>query len=257
MYFTDISISGNGTVSTIYSPELLTRLTPIESDSWPGKATNVVALAEPGPVGSGANVHYYLTDHLGTTQMEIAAGGWPTWQGRFTPFGQEVITGTTQTALGPEPADGTPMSHKLTGKQRDMESGLDYFGPRYYSAGIGRFTSPDPSSLVFADLSNPQSLNLYSYVSNNPLHFADPSGFYSCDPDTYSLSDDDSVTVTSGRCHFDASDFLQSTLTQPIQKQAVPQLNIQNSSVPSLLHIIGCSIAAPVLGMAKASRQQL
>lgn len=55
-------------------------------------------------------------------------------------------------------------ANKYTGKERDTESGLDYFGARYMSSSMGRFMSPDPSGLYFADPSNPQSLNLYSYV---------------------------------------------------------------------------------------------
>jgi RHS repeat-associated protein len=64
---------------------------------------------------------------------------------------------------------------KFTGKERDQESGLDYFGARYYGSSMGRFMSPDPSGLSYADPTNPQSLNLYSYVLNNPLKFTDPT----------------------------------------------------------------------------------
>jgi len=45
---------------------------------------------------------------------------------------------------------------------------------------MGRFTSPDPSGLYYADPTNPQSLNLYSYALNNPLTNIDPTGLY-CD----------------------------------------------------------------------------
>jgi RHS repeat-associated protein len=68
----------------------------------------------------------------------------------------------------------------FTGKERDAETGLDYFGARYFSGAQGRFTSPDwsevPQAVPYADLTNPQSLNLYSYVLNNPLRAADPDG---------------------------------------------------------------------------------
>lgn len=82
---------------------------------------------------------------------------------------------------------------KLTAKERDAETGLDYFGPRYFSGAQGRFTSPDefpggivdpntrqqagkPGPLPYADITDPQTLNKYAYVRNNPLRFVDPDG---------------------------------------------------------------------------------
>jgi RHS repeat-associated protein len=70
--------------------------------------------------------------------------------------------------------------YRSTGKERDTESGNDYFGARYYASSMGRFMSPDPSGLVYADPTNPQSFNLYSYAVNNPLKFVDPSGLWHC-----------------------------------------------------------------------------
>jgi RHS repeat-associated protein len=69
---------------------------------------------------------------------------------------------------------------RYTGKERDTESGNDYFGARYYSSTMGRFLSPDWSAkaepVPYAKLDNPQSLNLYAYVLNNPLTHVDPDG---------------------------------------------------------------------------------
>src|ERR1035437_4124747 len=71
-------------------------------------------------------------------------------------------------------------SPRSTGKERDTESGNDYFGARYYSSAMGRFMSPDWSAkeepVPYAKLDNPQSLNLYAYVLNNPLDKTDPDG---------------------------------------------------------------------------------
>ncbi len=81
----------------------------------------------------------------------------------------------------------------FTGKERNAETGLDYFLARYYSAGQGRFTSPDefqggivdpftgqqvgaPGPLPYADITDPQTLNKYAYVRNNPLRYVDPDG---------------------------------------------------------------------------------
>jgi len=63
----------------------------------------------------------------------------------------------------------------FTSKERDAETGLDFFGARYMSSAQGRFTSPD-TPLVDQQPSAPQSWNLYAYVRNNPLRFFDPDG---------------------------------------------------------------------------------
>jgi RHS repeat-associated protein len=62
------------------------------------------------------------------------------------------------------------------GKERDAESGLDYFGARYYSNGLGRFTSGDPKIIGKQRMFDPQQWNMYSYVRNNPLIYVDPDG---------------------------------------------------------------------------------
>ncbi len=72
------------------------------------------------------------------------------------------------TALGMQPVlrwEG--VRSRYTGKERDSESGLDNFGARYMSSQYGRFMTPDPTGIFLADLSDPQQLNLYSYVRNN------------------------------------------------------------------------------------------
>jgi len=65
---------------------------------------------------------------------------------------------------------------RCTGKERDAESGLDYFGARYYASNMGRWMSPDPGWFMFANILNPQTLNLYNYANNNPLAFIDIDG---------------------------------------------------------------------------------
>jgi RHS repeat-associated protein len=115
-----------------------------------------------------AATHYFLADQVGTTQMELSSGRWPVWRGDFAPFGQELDT------------QSTTNHYKFTGKERDAESGLDYFGARYYASNMGRWMSPDWSAkedpVPYAKLDDPQSLNLYGYVGNNPLARADADG---------------------------------------------------------------------------------
>jgi RHS repeat-associated protein len=63
----------------------------------------------------------------------------------------------------------------ITGKERDAETSLDFFGARYFSGAQGRFTRPDePLEDQYA--ADPQSWNMYAYVRNNPLRNVDPSG---------------------------------------------------------------------------------
>src|SRR5205807_3607377 len=70
--------------------------------------------------------------------------------------------------------------YKFTGKERDSETGLDYFGARYYSNGLGRFISADwsaePVPVPYAHFDDPQSLNQYTYVRNTPTTYDDADG---------------------------------------------------------------------------------
>ena len=70
--------------------------------------------------------------------------------------------------------------YKFTGKKRDTETGLDYFGARYYSNGLGRWVSadwsPKPVPVPYADFIDPQSLNQYGYVRNLPTTRIDADG---------------------------------------------------------------------------------
>ncbi len=78
------------------------------------------------------------------------------------------------------PVQHARLNYRFTGKERDTESGNDYFEARYYASSMGRFLSPDWSAKIvpvpYAKLSDPQSLNLYAYLLNNPLEGVDPDG---------------------------------------------------------------------------------
>lgn len=66
-------------------------------------------------------------------------------------------------------------AYEFTGKERDSETGLDYFGARYMASNMGRFLSPDDFHND-THVADPQSWNLYAYGRNNPLRYVDPTG---------------------------------------------------------------------------------
>ena len=86
---------------------------------------------------------------------------------------------------------------RSTGKERDTESGNDYFFARYYGSSMGRFLSPDDDSDQGPD--DPQSWNLYSYVRNNPLINTDPDG-HDCVVQSRIDDNHESISVSSGDC---------------------------------------------------------
>jgi RHS repeat-associated protein len=121
-----------------------------------------------------SNVFYNFADHLGTARS-IAE----------VPSGQTTATKCYDADLYPYGGErwytDTCDSHfKFTGKERDPESGLDNFGARYNGSNVGRFMSPDwsasPMGVPYARFGDPQTLNLYAYVRNNPLGHADSDG---------------------------------------------------------------------------------
>ncbi len=122
-------------------------------------------LATYDPVG----LHYQFADWLGSRRIEslILSSGTPQVEEtcKSLPFGDSLICSGH---------DAT--EHHFTGKIRDAESGLDYFGERYYASTMGRWMSPDPIWVKDDRLMDPQRLNLYSYVRNNPLTLTDQHG---------------------------------------------------------------------------------
>jgi RHS repeat-associated protein len=94
----------------------------------------------------------------------------------YLPFGEEIGAGiAARNGLwGPQ---RDTIDQKFTGKERDQETGLDYFGARYYGSSLGRWTSPDLVNVTEDRMVSPSStLNKYVYGGNNPLKFTDPDG---------------------------------------------------------------------------------
>lgn len=128
-------------------------------------------------------VHFHLSDWLGTRRVQTDSAGNPELTCSGGSFGDQLA------CAGP----GTDATEQhFTGKERDTESGLDYFGARYYGSNMGRFTSPDPGNAsAFDHLGDPQAWNGYAYGRNNPLLYTDPDGesYHICDQNGQNCSD--------------------------------------------------------------------
>ena len=169
-------------VLTSSSLEHYSRLTEVEA--W-----------GPTETGASAGLKWLVADHLGTPRIVIDQTGSLAGIKRhdYLPFGEELFAGTGgRTAAMGYAGDG--VRQQFTSKERDVETGLDYFLARYYSSTQGRFTSPDEFSggpdqiyalgkgdsekqaLPYADITQPQSLNKYQYTYNSPLNYVDPDG---------------------------------------------------------------------------------
>jgi RHS repeat-associated protein len=145
---------------------------PLDESDAIGNVTEYVffdgkRIARRDPSG---NIFYYFADHLGTSRAILQAGQTaPCYDQDFYPYGREVPHGSEIPAF----VNTCPQNYKFTGKERDSESGLDNFGARYDSSQYGRFMTPDP---LGGHLEDPQTLNRYAYVRNNPLSLTDPTG---------------------------------------------------------------------------------
>ena len=132
---------------------------------------------------SATGTEYLFDDHLGSTRLVV--NGSTVKRYDYLPFGEELPSGVDGRGSdygGQVVAPSSPdvVSQKFTSKERDAETGLDSFGPRYLSSAQGRFTSPD-EPFSWADPENPRSWNLYAYSSNNPLLYSDPTGHEPCE----------------------------------------------------------------------------
>ena len=107
---------------------------------------------------SGGTTWFFATNHLGTIAARMNVSGTLMETYRYLPYGERDA--------------GNQTPHQYTGKERDNESGLDYFGARYYASAHGRWMSVDP--VLHTD--NPQQLNRYQCVHNEPVNGFDPDG---------------------------------------------------------------------------------
>jgi RHS repeat-associated protein len=140
------------------------RLTPMVV--MPGDVLTPVTMTNTGTLNPNwDDVKYYHTDAIGSVRVITNRHQVVEQRFDYTPFG----TLWNSDGTGDQP-------RRFTGQERDAETGLEYFGARYYASDNGRFTTVDPEMGIDAALLNPQRWNRYTYVSSNPFRFIDPDG---------------------------------------------------------------------------------
>lgn len=153
-------VTGSPAVTTVYVYDVTGRLVAEYNDS------------QQQPTGG---TKYLTSDHLGSTRVVTAQNQGVAARYDYLPFGEEIGAGvgSRTVQMGYGASDTT--RQKFTSKERDTESGLDYFLARYYSGAQGRFISADPL-ITSGKPKDPQSWNRYSYTLNNPMVLIDPDG---------------------------------------------------------------------------------
>jgi RHS repeat-associated protein len=138
----------------------------------------------------------------------------------------------------------TSLDAEFTGKERDAETGLDYFGARYFSSAQGRFTSPDKP---FADqhVANPQSWNLYSYARNNPLRYIDDDGEAVIETLVYRTYDVHGKTAEEARANALANSGIRSSEGEAMMGNTAGPMRVTNMVVePSVGGFEGTAVTA-------------
>ncbi len=151
----------NGTLNnTVYSPNKGYETKKLSDNSTQNTTYYYVKDDLVAKKNSDGTKHYYLSDNLHSTSVLTNQSG-------------TVVENTTYYPFGDIRSGGTKSKYLYTSQENDPETGLDYYNARYYYSHIRHFTQPDD---IIADLYNPQQLNRYSYVGNNPLTYNDPTG---------------------------------------------------------------------------------
>ena len=129
-----------------------------------GSTVAQLRVDSPDDTGDVPPLQYQFTDYLGNSTITVDGDGeWVNYE-EYTPYGETTFGGYRR------------KRYRFNGKERDGESGLYYYGARYYAPWLARWTRPDPAGLE-------DGWNLYRYVKNNPMRFADPAGEQSEPPD--------------------------------------------------------------------------
>ena len=169
------SIGGNITFVYDYSGQRVKKITPTSTTVYIGGlyecTVNVCSKhiyaggQRIATVLSNSTVYYYHTDHLGSSTLITNSDGAVVQSVKYYGFG----------ATRYQDPLGNILDYKYTGQEEDPETGLYYYGARYYDPALGMFITADS---IVQDPSDSQTLNRYAYAGNNPMIYTDPSGHF-------------------------------------------------------------------------------
>jgi RHS repeat-associated protein len=189
------SVTGNNkvwrkfTFSPITTSKIRVYITAVP-DAW----SRVVEIQAFGISANDQKVQWLISDHLGTPRMVLDETGNLANMKRhdYLPFGEELFAPTSGRSAAQGYSGGDGVRQQFTSKERDVETGLDYFSARYYTSSQGRFTSPDPFSIIqmrqsarndaktnsafMQFIGDPRRWNRFAYAINSPLVFTDKTG---------------------------------------------------------------------------------
>lgn len=112
---------------------------------------------------TGVLYRYHYSNHLSSVALELDE------HARIISYEEYHPYGTSAYQAKNADINAAAKRYRYTGKERDDETGLYYYGARYYAAWLGRWTSPDPAEMI-------DGVNMYQYAHSNPMRFVDPSG---------------------------------------------------------------------------------
>jgi RHS repeat-associated protein len=180
---------------------------------------------------------FYVEDALGSSRVLTTTAGVVCYDADFTPYGGEQAY-----------TNSCPQNYKFEGKERDTETGNDDFGARYYNNRFGRWLSADwsnvPVAVPYANLSNPQTLNLYSMVADDPESFADLDGHQSlagADPlrPGGASNEDCQAALETPKCTEDRQKIDQINATMQQQENALAILRKGEKALDSFNDLLG------------------
>jgi RHS repeat-associated protein len=145
-----------------------------------------------------SNIRYQYDNHLGSASLELDATTAIISYEEYHPFG------TTSYRSGRTETEVSLKRYKYVGKERDEETGLYYYGARYYAGWICRFVSVDPLQFDYPQLTP------YNYAGNKPITHIDIDGMQATGDEKY-------LNTTTGN-------FSDTSLTKRVDE--LPEVNV-------------------------------